>query len=191
MPPSAYCVILVVQRSNQPEADSSFYRQNEVKTLWLCAKRSISGHPQVTVVMSLIGKVVPMCFGLIEMLEAYHPRTVRQSCTPATHCFFQAMQLMLTRIMALNLLSLYSLMFAFFDKTQTYVSALCVAGIFSQHVKISSITGGQFAQVQDAERLLSGGRWLNCPGHGRVCGVLPYTCTLPHTPGLFIAQFSK
>ena len=57
--------------------------------------------------------------------------------------------------------------------------------------KISSITGGQFAQVQDAERLLSGGRWLNGPGHGRVGGVLPHTCTLPHTPGLFTALHSS
>ena len=31
---------------------------------------------QVTIVMSLIGSVVPKAFGFIEMLEAYHPRKV-------------------------------------------------------------------------------------------------------------------
>ena len=64
---SAYCVVLVVQRSSQPEAESSFYRQNEV-----------------TLVMGLIGAVVPKVFGLLELLEAFHPR--------------KAMQYMLTRI---------------------------------------------------------------------------------------------
>ena len=32
---------------------------------------------QVTIVMSLIGAVVPKMFGLIELLEGYHPRTVK------------------------------------------------------------------------------------------------------------------
>ena len=30
--------------------------------------------------MSLIGAVVPKVFGLIELLEGYHPRTVSQFC---------------------------------------------------------------------------------------------------------------
>ena len=42
-------------------------------------KKIMSCHPQVTVAMLLIGVVVSMCFGLIDMLKAYH--RVQQSCT--------------------------------------------------------------------------------------------------------------
>ena len=90
---SAYCVVLVVDRSTQPEADSSFYRQNEV-----------------TITMTLIGSVLPKFFGLLELLEGYHPR--------------KAMQMMLGRIMILNMLSLYSLMIALIGKTNTMAKEL-------------------------------------------------------------------
>ena len=83
----------MVERSTQPEADSSFYRQNEV-----------------TIFMSLIGAMLPKFFGLLELLEGYHPR--------------KAMQLMLSRIMILNLLSLYSLMISLIGKTNTMSTEL-------------------------------------------------------------------
>ena len=92
--------------------------------------------------MSLIGAVVPKVFGLIELLEGYHPRTVsgcwygkmedtwssedhNKNAFYSVFALFllltasQAMQWMLSRIMTLNLLSLYSLMFALFVKTHT------------------------------------------------------------------------
>ena len=90
---TAYAVIFVVDRSTQPEADSSWYRQNEI-----------------TIVMNLIGIIVPALFDLISLLENYHPR--------------KAMRLMLGRIMALNLLSLYTLIFALFGKTEGMISTL-------------------------------------------------------------------
>ena len=140
--------------------------------------RSMSSPPQVTVVMSLIGKVVPMCFGLIEMLEAYHPRTVRQSCTPAIHCFLQAMQWMLTRIMALNLLSLYSLMFALFDKTQTYVSSPCVAVIFSQTVKFlpSQVDNLHKFKMLNDSSLVGGGSTVLAMAESVECFPIPVPC---------------
>ena len=90
---TAYAVIFVVERSTQPEADSSWYRQNEI-----------------TIAMNLIGIIVPGLFDLICLLENYHPR--------------KAMRLMLGRIMALNLLSLYTLIFALFGKTEGMISTL-------------------------------------------------------------------
>eukprot|EP00095_Tigriopus_kingsejongensis_P002203 maker-scaffold1312_size48844-snap-gene-0.10 protein:Tk02203 transcript:maker-scaffold1312_size48844-snap-gene-0.10-mRNA-1 annotation:"transmembrane channel-like protein 1" len=90
---SAYAVILVVERSTQPEAETSWYRQNEI-----------------TIIMSLISIVVPNFFDIIGLLETYHPR--------------KAMRWMLARIMALNLLSLYTLIFALFGKTDDMISTL-------------------------------------------------------------------
>lgn len=54
---SAYAVILVVDRSTQPEAETSWYRQNEI-----------------TIVMSMISIAVPNFFDVIGLLEMYHPR---------------------------------------------------------------------------------------------------------------------
>ena len=106
---SAYCVVLVVDRSsgsnyffanpniffrsNQPEADQSFWRQNEV-----------------TFTMTMIGSLLPKFFGSLELLEKYHPR--------------KAMQNMLARIMILNLLNLYSLIFALIQKTNSMSTEL-------------------------------------------------------------------
>ena len=151
----------------------------------------MSSPPQVTVVMSLIGKVVPMCFGLIEMLEAYHPRTVRQSCTPAIHCFLQAMQWMLTRIMALNLLSLYSLMFALFDKTQTYVSSPCVAVIFSQTVKFlpSQVDNLHKFKMLNDSSLVGGGSTVLAMAESVECFPIPVPCHILQVSSL-LAQFS-
>ena len=80
-------------RSNQPEADQSFWRQNEV-----------------TFVMTMIGSLLPKFFGSLELLEKYHPR--------------KAMQYMLARIMILNLLNLYSLIFALIQKTNSMSTEL-------------------------------------------------------------------
>ena len=85
--------MLVVARSTQPEADTSFWRQNEV-----------------TITMTLIGSLLPKFFTLLELLEGYHPR--------------KAMQYMLSRIMILNLLSLYSLMLSLIGKTDTMATEL-------------------------------------------------------------------
>ena len=65
---------------------------------------------EITIVMTMISIVVPNFFELIALLESYHPR--------------KAMRWMLGRIMALNLLSLYTLIFALFDKTYEMQEAL-------------------------------------------------------------------
>ena len=65
---------------------------------------------EITIVMTMISIVVPNFFELIALLESYHPR--------------KAMRWMLGRIMALNLLSLYTLIFALFDKTDEMIHAL-------------------------------------------------------------------
>ena len=54
---SAYLVVLVVERSTAPEADSTWWRQNEI-----------------TVVLSLISFIYPNFFELIGILEKFHPR---------------------------------------------------------------------------------------------------------------------
>ena len=58
---------------------------------------------EITLVMTLISMIVPNIFDIISLLEDYHPR--------------KAMRWMLARIMVLNLLSLYTLIFALFGKT--------------------------------------------------------------------------
>ncbi|KAH9378528.1 hypothetical protein HPB48_015022 [Haemaphysalis longicornis] len=54
---SAYAVVLVVERSQEPEAEKNWYRQNEV-----------------TLVVSMISIVYPNLFDVIGMMENYHPR---------------------------------------------------------------------------------------------------------------------
>ncbi|XP_050420636.1 transmembrane channel-like protein [Adelges cooleyi] len=82
---SVYAVILVVERSTEPEAESTLWRKNEI-----------------TVVMTLIGTFFPIAFEGLGVLESYHPRTT--------------LRVQLARIMALNLLNLYTLTFALFVK---------------------------------------------------------------------------
>uniref|UniRef100_A0A1B0CEB5 Transmembrane channel-like protein 3 n=2 Tax=Lutzomyia longipalpis TaxID=7200 RepID=A0A1B0CEB5_LUTLO len=82
---SAYAVVMVVNRSTENEANSSWWRRNEI-----------------TIVMSLISFFFPMFFEGLGFMESYHPR--------------QQLRLQLARIMLLNLLNLYSLIFALFDK---------------------------------------------------------------------------
>ncbi|KOX69442.1 Transmembrane channel-like protein 3, partial [Melipona quadrifasciata] len=57
---------------------------------------------EITVVMSLITYVFPIFFEILGLLESYHPR--------------KQLRLQLARIMVLNLLNLYSLIFALFEK---------------------------------------------------------------------------
>nr|CAI5819392.1 unnamed protein product [Callosobruchus analis] len=76
---------MVVKRSTEPEANSTFWRKNEI-----------------TIVMSLITLVFPMLFEVLGFVEQYHPR--------------KQLRLQLARIMVLNLLNLYSLIFALIDK---------------------------------------------------------------------------
>ncbi|XP_076316361.1 transmembrane channel-like protein 1 [Tachypleus tridentatus] len=54
---SAYAVVLVVQRSQEPESESTWWRQNEV-----------------TFVVSSISVIYPNLFELIGLIEQYHPR---------------------------------------------------------------------------------------------------------------------
>ena len=65
---------------------------------------------EITIVMSLISMVVPNLFDVVSLLEEHHPR--------------KAMRWMLGRIMVLNLLSLYTLIFALFGKTDGMISQL-------------------------------------------------------------------
>ncbi|XP_018564343.1 transmembrane channel-like protein 3 [Anoplophora glabripennis] len=57
---------------------------------------------EITIVMSLITLFFPMLFEVLGLAEQYHPR--------------KQLRLQLARIMVLNLLNLYSLIFALFDK---------------------------------------------------------------------------
>ncbi|OAD52417.1 Transmembrane channel-like protein 3 [Eufriesea mexicana] len=57
---------------------------------------------EITVVMTLITYLFPFLFEILGLLEKYHPR--------------RQLRLQLARIMVLNLLNLYSLIFALFDK---------------------------------------------------------------------------
>ncbi|XP_046734422.1 transmembrane channel-like protein [Diprion similis] len=90
---SAWAVVLVVSRSEQPEAESSWWRQNEI-----------------TVVIALISFVFPMFFEILGIFENYHPR--------------KQLRFQLARIMVLNLLNLYSLIFALFGKINSMTKQL-------------------------------------------------------------------
>ncbi|KAK2587729.1 hypothetical protein KPH14_003839 [Odynerus spinipes] len=57
---------------------------------------------EITLVMSLISYVFPIIFEVLGLLESYHPR--------------KQLRMQLARIMVLNLLNLYSLIFALFNK---------------------------------------------------------------------------
>ncbi|GBM89198.1 Transmembrane channel-like protein 3 [Araneus ventricosus] len=84
---SAYAVVLVVTRSQEPEAqeNGTWYRQNEV-----------------TLVVSFISILFPNLFDMIGMTEKYHPRV--------------QLRWQLARILLLYLLNLYTLIFALFAK---------------------------------------------------------------------------
>lgn len=88
---SAYVVFIVVERSTEPEADDTWWRQNEI-----------------TVSMSAIGMIFPIFFELLGLLEGYHPR--------------KSLRIQLARIMLLNLLNLYTLIFSQFWKISKMVS---------------------------------------------------------------------
>ncbi|XP_014486783.1 PREDICTED: transmembrane channel-like protein 3 isoform X2 [Dinoponera quadriceps] len=60
---------------------------------------------EITIVMSLITYVYPIFFEILGFLENYHPR--------------KQLRIQLARIMVLNLLNLYSLIFALFNKIST------------------------------------------------------------------------
>ncbi|GLV33912.1 Transmembrane channel-like [Carabus blaptoides fortunei] len=90
---SAYAVVLVVQRSTEPESKRNWWRRNET-----------------SVVISLITMIFPNFFEILGFLEHYHPR--------------KQLRLQLARIMALNLLNLYSMIFALFDKIKGMTTEL-------------------------------------------------------------------
>ncbi|GJQ78717.1 hypothetical protein Trydic_g2751 [Trypoxylus dichotomus] len=66
------------------------------------AKKNFWRMNEITIVMNLISLVFPMIFEILGLGEQYHPR--------------KQLRLQLARIMLLNLLNLYSLNFALFDK---------------------------------------------------------------------------
>ncbi|GFQ75519.1 transmembrane channel-like protein 3, partial [Trichonephila clavata] len=94
---SAYAVVLVVTRSQEPEAqeDGTWYRQNEV-----------------TLVVSFISLLFPNLFDMIGMAEKYHPRV--------------QLRWQLARILLLYLLNLYTLIFALFAKVYKTTNELQV-----------------------------------------------------------------
>ncbi|XP_049813717.1 transmembrane channel-like protein [Schistocerca nitens] len=65
---------------------------------------------EITVVMSLIQYVYPILFEVLGLLESYHPR--------------KQLRIQLARIMALNMLSLYTLIIALFDKIKDMTADL-------------------------------------------------------------------
>ncbi|XP_014287845.1 transmembrane channel-like protein [Halyomorpha halys] len=83
---SMYAVIKVVGRSDE-------ISQKDAKSWWQ--------QNELTVVITLIGNIYPIIFDGISYLEKYHPR--------------KALRLQLARIMVLNLLNLYSFIFATFS----------------------------------------------------------------------------
>ncbi|XP_035217133.1 transmembrane channel-like protein 1 isoform X2 [Stegodyphus dumicola] len=94
---SAYAVVLVVTRSQEPEAQEggSWYRQNEV-----------------TLVVSFISLLFPNLFDMIGIAEKYHPRV--------------QLRWQLARILLLYLLNLYTLIFALFAKVYKTTDELAV-----------------------------------------------------------------
>ncbi|XP_043287212.1 transmembrane channel-like protein 1 isoform X2 [Venturia canescens] len=83
---SAYAVVQVVARSTESDAESGGWWRQN----------------EITIVMSLISYIFPLFFEILGIFENYHPR--------------KQLRLQLARIMLLNLLNLYSLIFALFDK---------------------------------------------------------------------------
>lgn len=65
---------------------------------------------EITVVITAISFFFPMCFEALGFLESYHPR--------------KQLRVQLARIMALNLLNLYALIFALFDKISSMSDTL-------------------------------------------------------------------
>lgn len=106
---SAYAVVMVVQRSKEKEANVNWWHHNEI-----------------TIVMSLISYIFPIFFELLGIFENYHPR--RQLRIQLARYLFYLNVFSLShesikihkknvfRIMVLNLLNLYSLIIALFDK---------------------------------------------------------------------------
>lgn len=91
---SAYAVVFVVDRSD---------RLDGTLTSWWRKN-------EITVVMSLISFIFPMLFELLGLMEYYHPR--------------MQLRLQLARIMILNLLNLYSLIWALFGKIDGMTTSL-------------------------------------------------------------------
>ena len=91
---SAYAVVFVVDRSDRSDGSVTSWWRKN----------------EITVVMSLISFIFPMLFELLGLMEYYHPR--------------MQLRLQLARIMILNLLNLYSLIWALFGKIDGMTSDL-------------------------------------------------------------------
>lgn len=107
---SAYAVVLVVDRSDRSDGNQTSWWRKN----------------EITVVMSLISFIFPMLFELLGLMEYYHPR--------------MQLRLQLARIMILNLLNLYSLIWALFGKIEIMTTQLSVIKNSSQETTtISSL----------------------------------------------------
>lgn len=93
---SAYAVVFVVDRSDRSDGNQTSWWRKN----------------EITVVMSLISFIFPMLFELLGLMEYYHPR--------------MQLRLQLARIMILNLLNLYSLIWALFGKIELMTTELSV-----------------------------------------------------------------
>ncbi|XP_047116019.1 transmembrane channel-like protein [Schistocerca piceifrons] len=89
---------------------------------------------EITVVMSLIQYVYPILFEVLGLLESYHPR--------------KQLRIQLARIMALNMLSLYTLIIALFDKIKDMTADLedlrpLIKGIQQQQTTTTPATAAE------------------------------------------------
>ncbi|CAL4066980.1 unnamed protein product, partial [Meganyctiphanes norvegica] len=81
---------------------------------------------ELTLILALIGNAFPNFFDIVGLMEMYHPR--------------KQLQWQLTRIMALNLLNLYTLIFALFNKVNDMSGELGImkSNISSQYISMTT-----------------------------------------------------
>ncbi|XP_055870846.1 transmembrane channel-like protein 3 [Biomphalaria glabrata] len=98
---STYVIQLSVERSRQMEI-----RQRNDPSY----EPGVWEENELTVVMTLISMIFPAFLDIIALIEKYHPRT--------------SLQLMLGRIFVLNLLNLYTLFIALYNKQQDLLASI-------------------------------------------------------------------
>ncbi|XP_054713583.1 LOW QUALITY PROTEIN: transmembrane channel-like protein [Uloborus diversus] len=145
---SAYAVVLVVTRSQEPEAqeDGTWYRQNEV-----------------TLVVSFISILFPNLFDMIGMAEKYHPRV--------------QLRWQLARILLLYLLNLYTLIFALFAKVYKTVSftddeppSAMYAGVNLTDLLLTTTTGTPNVSFVDGDYFLDNSTMEDDFAYGSLVG---------------------
>lgn len=127
---SAYAVIKMVARSAEEFEQNDWWRQNEI-----------------TVVMSLISYLFPMFFEILGLMENYHPRKQLRlqlarwvrDCNVSpdlSRRMIVKMRTIRCRIMVLNLLNLYSLIFALFGKINSMVGEITYKFNFTSELEM-------------------------------------------------------